>query len=414
MDPSRFYPPSLLQTACPSWTAHQYFEVAESLTETCLSHYERHGAHHPIGTLYCGSLGPCVYLRYRLAKYLLNTDKKKAEKLLRDALVVAEAALCQEEERPNVARRMHRVSLLEGTWVGAKVLQCAILHYLGASDDVTDEINDLLLFLREACRALPTTESEVLYGRAGALQAILFLRQELQNASTGSEVVVKLASDIVKAGVECSKRTLPLLWEWHGKAYLGAAHGVVGILQMLLSLQSNELNAIDQQVNGSVRHLIRRTIDGLEEGLCFPSGNLQSSVGSDRDKLVHWCHGATGHVMLLTKASKVFQDAAYLERAKVSGENVLMQRGLLRKGVGLCHGISGNAYALLSIGRASNDEIWIQRAKLFAHFALHHFGELEGVPDRPYSLYEGCAGLGALLLDLCDPGDSAFPLYEFL
>ena len=413
MDSSRFYPPSLLEKAYPSWTVDEYFQVAESLTETCLSHYER-GAHQ-IGTLYCGSLGPRVYLRYRLANYLTKTDKAKAERLLRDALVVAEAAVNQEEERPNVARKMNRVSLLEGT-CGAKALQCAILHHLGAFDDENEEINNMLLFLRETCRTLPATECEVLYGRAGALQAILFLRHELQNDSIGFEVAVNLASDIVKAGIVCSKRarsSLPLLWEWHGNFYLGAAHGVVGILQMLLSLQPNELDSLDQEVNGSIRHLIRRTIDGLE-GLCFPSGNLQSSIGSDRDRLVHWCHGATGHVLLLTRASKVFQSPAYLERAKVSGENVLMQRGLLRKGVGLCHGISGSAYALLSIGRTSNDEIWIQRAKSFAQFALDHFQELEGVPDRPFSLFEGCAALAVLLLDLCNPEESAFPLYEFL
>jgi lantibiotic modifying enzyme len=244
----------------------------------------------------------------------------------------------------------------------------------------------------------------------------LFLRQELQNNQIGRDLVVSLSSDIIRAGLACSQRArsrLPLLWEWHGKPYLGAAHGVVGILQTLLSIQPNELESVNQNLNVSVRDLIRQTIDRLDE-LCFPSGNLQSSLGSPRDKLVHWCHGAPGYVMLLTKASGVFQDSAYLERAKTIGDNVLMQRGLLRKGVGLCHGISGNAYALLSIGRATHDPIWIERAKLFAHFALDHFQELEMVPDRPYSLFEGGCALAALLLDLCIPEESAFPLYELI
>jgi len=384
------------------------------LTEKCLAHYDS-GAHR-VGTLYCGSLGALVYLRYRMAKYLMNTDKEKAEKLLRDALVVAETAIRQEEQYPNVGRRNMRVTLLESSWVGAKALQCAIFHSLNASDDVVNHVDDLLEFLRETCRKLPTTECEVLYGRAGALQAILFLRQELQDETIGRDLVVVLASDIVRAGLACSQTTrcpLPLLWEWHGKAYLGAAHGVVGILQILLSLQLNELDRVSQIVNANVCDLILQTINGLE-GFCFPSSNLQSSIGSGRDELVHWCHGATGYAILLTKASAMFQDSAYSERAKAVGVNVLMQRGLLRKGVGLCHGISGNAYALLSIGRATHDELWIQRAKSLAHFALIHFHELEGIPDRPYSLFEGCAGLAMLLLDLCIPEQSAFPLYEFV
>jgi lantibiotic modifying enzyme len=205
------------------------------------------------------------------------------------------------------------------------------------------------------------------------------------------------------------------MWQWHDKAYLGAAHGVVGICQTLLSLQSDELDTVDQNLNMNSRQLIRQTIDGLEE-FCFASGNLQSSIGSSssQDKLVHWCHGAPGHVLLLVKASSVFGNPVYLERAKEIGENVLMQRGILRKGVGLCHGISGNAYALLSIGRATEDPKWIQQAKAFAQFAWDHLNELETIPDHPYSLYEGCAGLAILLLDLCNPEQSAFPLYEFM
>lgn len=379
----------------------------------CVQHYDT--MQHRVGTLYAGSLGPLVFLRYRLAKYLLDVDKEKARQLFRDALVVAEQAIRYEEQYKNDRKRW-RVSLLESIWVGAKVLQCAILYHLNQSDKAVRQVQEVLQFLAEACQSLPAAECEVLYGRSGAVHGILFLRQELQDKTIGRDVVIALASDVVREGLASSQSTganLPLLWEWHGKAYLGAAHGVVGILQTLLSLERDELDAIDQNLNINTRDLIRQTIDGLEQ-LCFPSGNLQSSIGSPRDKLVHWCHGAPGYVMLLTKASLIFENEAYLERAKTIGNNVLMQRGLLRnKGVGLCHGISGNAYALLSIGRATNEYVWIQNAKLFAHFALEHFQDLALIPDHPYSLFEGCAGLGALLLDLCRPEGSSFPLYEF-
>ena len=86
-------------------------------------------------------------------------------------------------------------------------------------------------------------------------------------------------------------------------------------------------------------------------------------------------------------------------------------RGILHKGVGLCHGISGNAYAFLSIGR--HDASFQEKAEYFADFALSHLDELEEIPDDPYSLYEGLAGLCSLAIDLGSPSQARFPLYEF-
>jgi hypothetical protein len=55
------------------------------------------------------------------------------------------------------------------------------------------------------------------------------------------------------------------------------------------------------------------------------------------------------------------------------------------------------------------------KARAFADYALEHLEELESVPDRPYSLFEGLGGLCALLMDLAatadTPVDTAFPLY---
>ena len=42
---------------------------------------------------------------------------------------------------------------------------------------------------------------------------------------------------IVRSGEKYSRRErsqFPLMWAWHGKEYLGAAHGVAGILYILL------------------------------------------------------------------------------------------------------------------------------------------------------------------------------------
>lgn len=88
----------------------------------------------------------------------------------------------------------------------------------------------------------------------------------------------------------------------------------------------------------------------------------------------------------------------------------MYERGLLRKGVGLCHGVSGSVYALLAVSdvldtrnNTNRDEspesctTWFMRAAHLAQLAtayekLTSKGEMR-VPDRPYSLYEGAAGM---------------------
>lgn len=50
--------------------------------------------------------------------------------------------------------------------------------------------------------------------------------------------------------------------------------------------------------------LIRPSLDWLLDQKCF-SGNPKSSEGSNKDRLVQWCHGAPGFVYLYILAHKV-------------------------------------------------------------------------------------------------------------
>lgn len=92
--------------------------------------------------------------------------------------------------------------------------------------------------------------SEVLYGRAGMLYALLYLRSAFRNCSVEEKLPFqRLISDSTLANLvdsimargrlggdvlasEFKKKDAvelpPLMWVWHGKRYLGAAHGVGG------------------------------------------------------------------------------------------------------------------------------------------------------------------------------------------
>lgn len=85
------------------------------------------------------------------------------------------------------------------------------------------------------------------------------------------------------------------MFEWYGERYWGAAHGLAGILHVLMDMELKPDEIED--VKGTIRYMIQNR---------FPSGNYPSSEEDrNRDILVHWCHGAPGIALTLVKAAQV-------------------------------------------------------------------------------------------------------------
>ncbi|KAF8641391.1 hypothetical protein AX16_010010 [Volvariella volvacea WC 439] len=299
--------------------------------------------------------------------------------------------------------------------------------------------------------------SEVLYGLAGLLYALLRVRQacgkflssagESDIQSIGRWVVGlwKLVSDpalqelvdvIIQRGrygarVYAAEYTMgrsvvtpPLMWSWHGKRYLGAAHGVAGILQLLLYTP--------RAVSSPYYREIMDTIDWLLD-LQDTSGNWPSKAPRTwRDatttypsELVHWCHGAPGVLFLLCTALRLAQanpeTLRFSDTSRGSTLNRLSQsiqraaslvytHGFLRKGVGLCHGVGGSVFSLLAVSdaldpknlrshspRPAGAPTYLEMATHLAFLGTHYRtltqrGEMR-TPDHPWSLYEGAAGM---------------------
>ena len=302
-----------------------------------------------------------------------------------------------------------RVTLLEGL-AGCVALQ-AWLHRLRDERGKEEECVRRLGHLGERAASLPDGECEVLYGRCGFLGAVLFLRQRLCDPVLLAEPAAKLVRQVVSSGRRNAREGWPLYFEWHEKCYLGGAHGIAGILNTLLQLPTEVAEA-----GPEVADLIRGCADKLLDGR-FVSGNLPSSLGSGKDRLVQFCHGATGAVPLILRLAKVYEEPRYLREAKELGQ-VIWRRGLLStKGLGLCHGIPGNGFALLGIYKQTRDEVWLNRAIHFAVFACEH-QVLAQQADRPHSLFEGLAGAacfwGSVLAAATgDATTAGFPCYDF-
>ncbi len=144
--------------------------------------------------------------------------------------------------------------------------------------------------------------NELLYGRVGYLYSLLYVKSKCPDlggdiAQNLNKAIRDVAAAVIAVGVDGSKASgssSPLMYEWHGKQYFGAAHGLVGILHTLLLakewLKPDEMTSL---VKPSIDYLVKKR---------FRSGNLPSSRGSENDKLIHWCHGAPGAVHLFLLA----------------------------------------------------------------------------------------------------------------
>ncbi|XP_041365618.1 lanC-like protein 2 isoform X2 [Gigantopelta aegis] len=247
---------------------------------------------------------------------------------------------------------------------------------------------------------------ELLFGRVGYLFSLLFVQKQLGPDAMDSTHITKVVKLVLRSGRTMSERdgwSHPLMFAWHDKHYLGAAHGLAGIFYTLMQVHSSSLQPdIDKLVKPSIDYMLT---------LRFPSGNCPSSIGSNTDKLVHWCHGAPGWIHMFVLAYKTYKDEKYLKAAKDCAQ-VIWQRGLLKKGYGICHGLAGNAYAFLTMYKLTGDMAYLYKAYKFAEWCFDYGKHGCRTPDRPFSLFEGMAGTIYFLADLLDPQHAQFPAFE--
>jgi len=248
-----------------------------------------------------------------------------------------------------------------------------------------------------ACSELLEAD-EWLYGRVGFLRALLELRREGRAVPGLDEAIRRVVAATLASGRRHGGDGLR--YAWHGKEYVGAAHGYAGILYLLLK--------------AGCRDPALRAMSDKLRGLETREGNWPSSLPDARSKLVHFCHGAPGVVFAMAEAHRVYGDEAFRD-ACLRGAETVWQYGLLTKGPGLCHGVAGNGYALLAAYRVSRDPRWLHRAVVFGT-CIGDDGVCarQRTPDNPFSLFEGLAGSACFLRDLRESRffGAGLPLYE--
>ncbi|CAF3305988.1 unnamed protein product [Rotaria socialis] len=344
------------------------------------------------GSVYTGSAGIALLYLHLAILFPSEKDNYKSK-----AKMLIDSALQQVNGK--------RISFLTGD-PGPLAIAAVIYNDLNDERMVNKCIDKIISMKDDA--ASDSKPDEFLYGRTGYLYSLIFVRRKIRSDIIDNRIVTEVFESIIKSGEKYANETRsrsPLMYQWHDKEYMGAAHGVSGIIYLLLNVAQDDLCS---NLRPYVQSHLLPTIEFLTTKR-LPSGNYLSSSDSTTDRLVQWCHGATGFVFLFVRTYETTGNRSYLDLATTAGD-VVWQRGLLRKGYGLCHGIAGNAYVFLDLYRATNNTKWLHRAIKFSEHCLDYGKhDISRTPDHPYSLFEGLSGTIYFMADIMNPKHARFP-----
>ena len=318
---------------------------------------------------------------------------------------------------------------------GIYLFYCIYASEINKKDIFDDNFNKLinLKIISES----DTSEVELLYGTTGYLYSLLFIKKYLlseQNKNiinknqdnTLNKTILDIFNILLNSGIKYMTEyewNKCLLFPFHlsgnkpPKFYMGAAHGLIGTLYMLLStikffpeLLKNQIMIKDNKT--TVSDIILKSLKYIQSLQIKKTGNFPSDIeGNDSGDKVHFCHGCIGAIYLFLLSEEFFPNNGFKDTAFLSN-NCLWERGLLYKGNGLCHGMSGIIYALIKLFKYSNNELYLKEAigicygtfdpqiqNLVKEY-VDPQRKCKGIPDTPYSLMEGEGGCLVMYYDL--------------
>ncbi|XP_028410466.1 lanC-like protein 3 homolog [Dendronephthya gigantea] len=364
------------------------------------------------GGLYLGASGVAfMYLKMACSE----SFQEKREELLQKALAYIKVGIEDAKKLSSSKTSPVEASFLLGH-AGVFGVASVIFNELGDATNKSKFIQKFLQLshnLQLNQQLLQHGANELLIGRAGYLCVVRWLQQVLGESVVPANMIDVLFNAIVTEGRSYSREhrsQAPLMYAYYSTESVGAAHGLSGILQMLLCFPAffDGKSDVETDIKNTADFILHCKKD---------NGNYPATVGKEEDEgdeLVHWCHGAPGVVYLLVKVYLQWREEKYLKAAFECGD-IVWEKGLLTKGPGICHGVAGNSYVFLLLYRVTNDEKYLHRAIQFAKFLTNEeFIQGARTPDAPYSLFEGLAGTVCYLVDLLDPKKASFPFFNVL
>jgi serine/threonine-protein kinase len=244
-----------------------------------------------------------------------------------------------------------------------------------------------------ACRNAVRGPSELLLGVAGYLNAARILHRR-----TGDARALAAGDTLAEVLLTRGQRRAG---SWARERPFGFAHGRAGICHALLGWSMHAKRDLPGWFFGDLARTTRE-IERLGVAKLVPGADAAFQRG--------WCNGASGLVLLWTKAYEHTNERGYLRMARLGARSALTcVRGALPD---LCCGLAGRAYAFLAMDRVEPGQSWYERAVDFGVKAAERM-----LADRgswPHGLYKGYPGLVCLARDLARSKNErrGFPLVE--
>lgn len=377
-------------------------------------------------TFYTGT-GGNIYIYWK--QYLFHDKKPEFIQNFHQSLITNLSIIVKEEDNEND---------INSFFMGDSGIYLFFCIYATETNDkkiFEDNLNNLLnlKFISEK----KTTEVELLYGTSGYLYSLLFLKKYLLSKNKNNiidkngmdklnKTIIDIFHILLNSGIKSMdkfgwKKSLlypfPMSGRKSPKFYLGAAHGLIGALYMLLSTIKffPELLKEVSVVNGNkilTQEILLDSIKYVQSLQIKSTGNFPSDVeGNDSGDKVHFCHGCIGAVYLFLLAEEFYPNNGFKETA-LKCNNCMWSRGLLYKGNGVCHGMSGIVYGLIKLYKYTKDDLYLKEAigicygtfdpqiqNLVKEF-VDPQRKCKGIPDTPYSLMEGEGGCLVMYYDL--------------
>jgi len=221
---------------------------------------------------------------------------------------------------------------------------CGIASETLAYEALTSIINNDPSLANKICSYEPSISADVgsnewLYGRAGYLYILRVCRTHFEKQA-GAEKVTTLLNQTIQRTIQYILG-IPRPWTWHGKEYLGAVHGYIGIITQIVLSQPKDSIA---QIHHDLEQIMKELLENQLQSGNFPSSAEKLGASRD-DRLMQMCHGSPGFVMSFDSIKDFFSNDLQAEIAQASerARDDIWNRGILTKSPCLCHGIAGNA-----------------------------------------------------------------------
>ena len=256
---------------------------------------------------------------------------------------------------------------------------------------------------------LPHRSPDLFNGTAGRARAHLMLwdatgdNEQLNAAVAAGDALLETA--VERAG-ELSWTIPPGFDDLTGRSYLGYAHGVAGIGDVLLDLfDATAQDRFASAASACAARLRRLALPALAggSGLVWPDSEGSGPSGAT------WCHGATGIARFLLHAASADLDAEAMDLARGAARTVA--EGARAADPSQCHGLAGNIELLLDMAQATGDASYADEARSLAAllecFSVERDGMLAWFSDVPPTVTPdylvGYSGTAMCLLRLSNP-----------